>query len=93
MQSESAVQLVGQVALEPLHAKGRAQAGVPALPSAKLVHVPFEQSPQGPQAVLQQMLDTQKPLPQSRPEAHGPPFAGSKASTYTAPCWVSAPTA
>jgi hypothetical protein len=93
MQSESPVQLVGQVALEPLHAKGRAQAGVPALPSARFVHVPLEQSPQGPQAVLQQTLDTQKPLPQSVPELHVLPSVRSHASTYAAPSCAFAPTA
>ena len=43
--------------------------------------MPLEQSPQGPQAVSQQTLDTQKRLPQSMAELHGLPFVGSRAST------------
>jgi hypothetical protein len=38
--------------------------------------LPVEQSPQGPQALSQQTLPTQKPLPQSVPALHVLPSAG-----------------
>jgi hypothetical protein len=56
----SELQDVGQERLEPLHTYG-AQAGLPGLPELEVMQLPVEQLPQGPHALLQQMLPTQLP--------------------------------
>jgi hypothetical protein len=61
MQPLSEAQLVGHVACAPLHTSGLHD-GVPGWPSARVVQLPVEQSPQGPHALLQQTLETQKLL-------------------------------
>jgi hypothetical protein len=59
MQAESEPQVLGQLAFCPSHTYGE-QLGEPALPAPLRLQVPVLHVPHDPQAVLQQMLPTQK---------------------------------
>jgi hypothetical protein len=77
-------QLAGHDALAPLQTNGLHE-GLPALPAVSGVQVPVAQLPHGPQALLQQIPETQLPLWHWFPAAHDEPFGSGDAQRSSWP--------
>jgi hypothetical protein len=85
----SAVQLARHAMFTPSQRKGL-QEGLPALPAGSGLHVPVEQLPHAPQALLQQMPEVHWPLWHCRLAAQDTPFGCGEAHWSFWPagiCW------